>query len=313
MSAITAASARRVPLGAGALVLASLLWGTTGTAASLLPPNVSPIAVGASTMTIGGILLLAVSPGSAAAVLRDPRSRRWTLIGAVGVFVYPLAFYTSMDFAGVAIGNVIALGSGPVFAALLEWSIQRRQLSRRWAVSTIIAITGVLALSLGGRADGAPADRLLPGVGLGLLAGFSYALYTYSSSRALDRVPGLREHCGRAVMGAMFGVGALALAPVLFVTGAPLLQSPASVTIAVYLAVGPMFVAYLLFGHGLSHIRSSAATTITLLEPLVATVLAVLVVGERLRLLGWIGLVLILTGVAVLVTARRPHAALEGS
>jgi DME family drug/metabolite transporter len=106
-------------------------------------------------------------------------------------------------------------------------------------------------------------------------------------------------------MGAMFGLGAVLLAPVLLATGGPLLGSPASVTIAGYLAIGPMFLAYLLFGFGLRSIRSSVATTVTLIEPLVATVLAILVVGERLTWAGWIGFSLILIGVTLLVSARR--------
>jgi drug/metabolite transporter, DME family len=310
---IPVSRAHRAPLGAGALVLASLAWGTTGTAASFLPADVSPLAIGASTMAIGGALLFLVSARSAVAVIRDSRSRRWVFLGAIGVFVYPLAFYSSMNLAGVAIGNVVALGSGPVFAALLEWGIQRRQLSRRWLISTFIAVVGVTVLAMGGRTDVATGDRLAPGVALGLLAGFAYALYTYCSSRALDRVAEHTEHGGRAVVGAMFGVGAIALAPVLAVTGSPLLQSTSTVSIALYLAVVPMFVAYLLFGFGLTYVRSSAATTITLLEPFVATLLAVLVVGERLAVLGWFGLALILVGVAVLVTARQPHGTRTGS
>ena len=285
--------------GAWALVLASLLWGTTGTAASFLPDDVSPLAVGASTMTVGGLLLFVVSARPALAALRDAASRRWLLLGAVGVFVYPLAFYTSMNLAGVAIGNVVSLGTGPVFAAILEWLFERHRPSRLWAGCTAAAVVGIVLLALGGDATGAPA--VVPGVLLGLAAGLAYALYTYSSSR------GIRAgQPSRGVMGGMFGVGAVALAPVLIVFGAPLLQSWQTVGIAAYLAVGPMFVAYLLFGVGMRTLRSSTATTITLLEPFVATILAVLVVGERLDLIGWLGLVLILVAVTVLATARQP-------
>ena len=107
-------------------------------------------------------------------------------------------------------------------------------------------------------------------------------------------------------MGAMFGVGrGAAAARCCSSTGAPLLQSPATVGIAAYLAIGPMFIAYLLFGIGLRGIRSSTVTTITLLEPVVATVLAVTVVGERLAPIGWVGLALVLAGLTVLVSARR--------
>ena len=114
-----------------AIVVASLLWGTTGTAASFLPDAVSPLATGAATMGVGGILLFATAPRASAAVLRRPDTRRWALIGALGVFVYPLAFYSGMDLAGVAIGNVVALGTGPVVAAFLEWLVERRALSGR--------------------------------------------------------------------------------------------------------------------------------------------------------------------------------------
>ena len=284
--------------GAWALLLSSLLWGTTGTAASFFPDNVSPLAIGASTMTIGGLLLFVVSLRPSLRAIRDATSRRWLLLGALGVFVYPLAFYSSMNLAGVAIGNVVSLGTGPVFAAILEWLLERHRPSGLWAACTAAAIGGIVLLSVGGDASGAPA--VVPGVLLGLAAGLAYALYTYSSSR------GIRAgQSSRGVMGGMFGIGAVALAPVLIVFGAALLQSWQTVGIAAYLALGPMFVAYLLFGVGMRTLRSSTATTITLLEPFVATILAVLVVGERLNLVGWVGLALIIVAVTVLATARR--------
>lgn len=289
--------------GAWALILASLLWGTTGTAASFLPDDVSPLAIGASTMTIGGLLLFAVSARASLAAIRDAAARRWLLIGAIGVFVYPLAFYSSMDLAGVAIGNVISLGTGPVFAALLEWLFERHRLSALWAACTAVAIVGIVILTIGGHGSAAASGgSIVPGVILGFVAGLAYALYTYSSSRAIRT-----GQAPRGVMGGMFGFGAVALLPVLVVLGGPLLQSGQSIGIAAYLAIGPMFVAYLLFGIGMRTMRSSTATTITLLEPFVATLLAVIIVGERLEPLGWIGLVLILVAVTVLATARQPR------
>ena len=277
------------------------MWGTTGTAASFLPDSVPAVAIGASTMTVGGLLLFLFSARLSLAALRDAGARKWLLIGAIGVFVYPLAFYSSMDQAGVAIGNVVSLGSGPVFAALFEWLWERHRLSVRWLIATGIAIVGVALLSTGGHGDDAGGTNVVTGVLLGLLAGLAYALYTYASTRAIGT-----GHPGRGVMGGMFGIGAIALLPVLLLTGAPLLASGQSIGIAAYLAIGPMFVAYLLFGHGLRSIRSSVATTVTLIEPFVATLLAVIVVGERLSWVGWLGLTFIILGVTVLVTARQP-------
>lgn len=299
---VPAATSPSTDSGAWALVVASLLWGTTGTAASFMPSDVSPLAIGASTMAVGGLLLFATSARSALGALRADGSRRWLIVGAVGVVVYPLAFYASMDLAGVAIGNVVSLGTGPLFAALLEWLFERHRLSPLWAGCTAVAITGVVLLALGGHGGGGGGDGVVAGVLLGILAGLAYALYTYASSRAIGS-----GQPSRGVMGGMFGLGALALVPVLLVFGAPLLQSGRTVGIAAYLALGPMFVAYLLFGIGMRRLRSSTATTITLLEPFVATLLAVIVVGERLDAIGWIGLGLILAAVTVLATARHPR------
>ncbi len=284
-------------------MLACLLWGTTGTTATLFPDDVSPLAIGAATMGLGGVLLFITAPRLSRGVLRDAFGRRWAAIGAIGVVVYPLAFYTGMDLVGVAVGNVVALGSGPVFAALIEWIVERQPLSTRWLVSTALAVLGITLLALGrqegGDAGASPALAAL-GVGVGLLAGFAYALYTYASSRAIRA-----GHPSRGVMGGMFGLGALPLLVVLAVGGGPLAQSWTSVGLVGYLVLGPMFVAYLLFGIGLRSVRSSTATTITLLEPVFATVLAVLVVGERLSAVGWVGFGLVLIGLAVLVSARR--------
>jgi DME family drug/metabolite transporter len=291
-------------LGPYALILASLLWGTTGTVASFMPDNVSPLAIGAATMTVGGILLFVTSAPSSVAALRDAASRPWLFIGAVGVFVYPLAFYSSMNLAGVAVGNLVSLGSGPVFAALYEWLWERRKLSKLWLLCTLLALGGILLLAMGSQREEAagPADAasLAVGILLGLVAGAAYALYTYASSRSIGA--GARS---RGAMGGMFGLGAILLAPVLIVTGAPLLQSGLTLGLSAYLAIGPMFVAYLLFGLGMRTLLSSTATTITLLEPIVATVLAVLIVGERLDVAGWAGFSLVLAAVAVLTLAWR--------
>lgn len=250
-------------------------------------------------MLVGGVLLFAVSARGAIASLGDRRSVGWLLLGSLGVFAYPLAFYSSMHLAGVAIGTVVSLGAAPVFAAVLEFLVDRRRVTLRWGIATIVAVVGVVLLAAGG-ASGTDAAASVPGVLLGLVAALSYALYTFASEKAIGV-----GHASRSVMGALFGVGAVLLAPVLLTTGAPLLQSGSSIAITAYLALGPMFLAYLLFGAGLRWVRSSTATVITLIEPAVATVLAVVIVGERFDLPGWLGLGLVAVGILLLVLPVR--------
>jgi DME family drug/metabolite transporter len=141
-------------------------------------------------------------------------------------------------------------------------------------------------------------------VALGLVAGTTYALYTWAAHRMIGR-----GVSARAAMGAIFGLGGLLLIPVLLATGAPLVASWPSAAVGAYMALVPMFTGYLLFGWALAHVPATTATTLTLLEPAVATVLAVTVVGEHLPAAGWAGLTLI-AGCLVILTAparlRRP-------
>lgn len=285
-----------------ALVVASVLWGTTGTSATFLSEEVSPLTIGATTMTLGGALLFATSARGSLRVFSDRAHRGWLIAAAIGMVVYPLTFYASMDLAGVAIGNVVSLGSGPLFAALLEWRLGRQRLTLRWMLSTAIALSGVALLVVGGHGAGSVVDpATVPlGVGLGFAAGAGYALFTYSSGVIVRS-----GHSGRATMGAAFGLAAVPLSGVMILTARPLLESPLNVGIAAYLAVGPMFLAYVAFARALRALRSSTVTVVTLLEPLVATLLAVAIVGERLEPSGWVGLALILVGVTVLSTARH--------
>ena len=108
-----------------AVLVASVFWGTTGTAASFAP-DISPFAIGAFAMGFGGVLLCLISLNQLinnASTLR--KHYRLTLLGSVCVAIYPLAFYTSMNSAGVAIGTVVSIASAPLFTVLLEYLIEK--------------------------------------------------------------------------------------------------------------------------------------------------------------------------------------------
>ncbi|MCR8670187.1 DMT family transporter [Agrococcus sp. HG114] len=297
------ASAVPAPTHALAVLLAAVLWGTTGTVAHFAPAGSSPLAIGLATFGVGGVVLAAISARRVLAVLCRREHTGWLIAGAVGVVLYPAAYYPSMALAGVAVGNVVALGSGPIFAALLEWAVDRRRPDRRWAAATALAVAGMALLALGGHGGTAPAAdawRAPVGIGLALAAGFGYALYAFAGARLIGRgAP------ATGAMGALFLVGGGACLVLLGIVGlGPLAQPTGLLTIA-YLGLVPMALAYLLFGYALRALSSSSATTLALAEPVVATLLAVLVVGERPSAVGWAGLVIAAIGIAVLAVPSR--------
>lgn len=290
-----------------AVLAASVLWGTTGTAATAAP-EVGPLAIGAAAMGVGGLLQALVARGPLH-VHRATLRHRWRLVllGGLAVAIYPLAFYSSMRLSGVAVGTVVSLGSAPIASAVVERVVDGHRLSRRWLAAAAVGLVGVGLLCgaqalAGGAAPGpdGSAARGVVGVALGLVAGLTYALYSWAAHRLMRAgVP------SRAAMGSVFGTGGLLLLPVLLVTGAPLLASWGNAAVGIYMALVPMFAGYVLFGWGLAHVPASTATTLTLLEPAVAAVLAVLVVGERLPAAGWVGVGLVVACLAVLTVPAR--------
>src|SRR3954465_5204750 len=153
------------------VLLAAVCFGTTGTAQALGPDGLAPTGVGAARILVGGSLLVLVSlvMHGAKALTRVPRGP--ALIAAVAVAVYQLAFFAAVRDTGVAVGTIVAIGSGPMFAGAFEWALDRRVPSRSWALATALAIAGVTMLA-GGGAEISPI-----GVALAMIAGGSYATY----------------------------------------------------------------------------------------------------------------------------------------
>lgn len=270
------------------VVLASVLWGTTGTAATLTP-DVSPMATGAFAMGIGGLLLLINARQALTNDLRKLTSQAKLLfIGGVSVAIYPLAFYTSMKWTGVAIGTVISIASAPFFTVILECLISKKKISLQWMVSFAFGVLGIIFLTLGKQeASGLEVDAVTQylGVVLGIIAGLAYATYSWAAKRMIE--DGISS---KSSVASMFGIAAMLLLPSLFFTGDNLFASTTNSAVALYMAVVPMFFGYLLFGLGLQHIDASRATLITLLEPVVATLLAIVIVGEMFDFNGWLGM-----------------------
>ncbi|MEU0839662.1 EamA family transporter [Streptomyces sp. NPDC005962] len=299
-------SAGSVGVGSLCVLVASVLWGTTGTAATFAP-GAGPLAIGAVAMGLGGLLQALIAAPRIAREAPALRTRRGVvLLGALAVGAYPLAFYSSMHLAGVAAGTVVSIGSAPLASAVIERAADGRRLTRRWTVGAVLGLSGTVLLCAAEAATathsstgtGGPSmGPTVLGVALGLVAGVTYAGYSWAAHRLISG--GVTSG---AAMGAIFGLGGLLLVPVLLATGAPLLSSWSNAAVGAYMALVPMFIGYVLFGWGLTHVPASTATTLSLLEPAVAAVLAVLVVGERLPPLGWFGIALVVGCLAVLTT-----------
>lgn len=296
------------------VLVAAVAFGTTGTAQEVGPDAATSSSVGLVRIVAGGLLLAAVAAYVAwvGRCTRHPlRSRRLAaptrgqllavVVGGTAVLAYQPTFFAGARLNGVAVGAVVTLGSAPVLTGLLEWLFARRAPSRAWFVGTSCAVVGVVLIS--GLLDGAGNDVSVAGLAGSLGAGLSYAVYTVAAKRLL--VDGWSP---TAAVGSVFGTAAVLGAPFLLLVDLGWVgrTDGSGLALAAWLAVVTVVVAYVLFARGLQSLPASTVSTLTLVEPLTACVLGIVLLDERLSMTGWTGLVVLVAGVALLARPAKP-------
>jgi DME family drug/metabolite transporter len=255
-------------------------------------------------LLVGGTVLLIALPLLGG---RLPRAVAlwWTPLGlAAGLCtgLYQVCFFAAVQQAGLALGTLVTIGSGPVFAGLLGSLALRETPAKSWLAATGLCVFGLVLLTADG--IGQTGNGVI-GLLLALGAGAAYAVYTVGSKQLIAR-----GDASATVMGSAFGLGGLLLVPVLLTQPLAWLASPGGIALAAYLGLVTTGLAYVLFGRGLAVLPAGPVTTLVLGEPLVATVLGVTLLGERLAPVGLAGAAVVLAGLGLqgVAASRRSTA-----
>jgi len=277
------------------IIGAAMLWGTTGTTQAFAPVGASPITVGTFRILIGGLGLLAVAFAG-----RSFTGFKWNLshvlIGAVSVAAYQITFFTAVKLTGVAVGTIVAIGSGPIGAGILGRLVLGEVLNIRWYIATLLAIAGCTLLVLSGGSD----VQVNPvGVFAALGAGFSYATYTLIGKMMLV------HNKGNAVVAVMFFGGALIMLPFLFINDVSWVLTTKGMITMAHLGILTTTLSYILFAKGLRTVSVSKTTTLSLAEPLTASCLGILVLGENLNTMVGSGILLLFLGILILSVEKK--------
>jgi DME family drug/metabolite transporter len=219
------------------------------------------------------------------------------VLAAAATAAYQLCFFGGVRLAGVAIGTVVGVGSGPVWGGLLGWVGRGERPGGRWLVATGLALGGAALLATT-TSEGDPVDPW--GILLALGAGLTYAAFALWSKALTDR------HDPDLVMTWVFAVSAVMLVPVGLLAGVGPLVTGDGLVMVAWLGVGSLAASYLLFGRGIAGVTVAAATTLSLAEPLTAATLGVTVLDERLTGAATAGMALVFAGLAVLAVRPRP-------
>lgn len=276
------------------ILLAAILWGTTGTTQALAPEAAHPIAIGATRLAVGGLFLLLIALITGKLKLIDWPVK--TIIGAsLCMALYQPLFFSAVSITGVAIGTVVAIGSAPILSGFLEWMFFKNRPSKVWWYSTILSILGCLMLFM--NKESLYVDPI--GIIMALGAGLSFASYALISRDMVGKYSTL------SVVAVVFTLSAICLSPFLFIFDMSWIMSFRGVGISIQLGIMATGVAYFLFAKGLAHVSSSTAVTLALAEPMTAALLGVFMLGESLSKTSWFGIFLLMLGIGILIWSSK--------
>jgi len=280
------------------------LFGTIGTARALGPEDASASAITLVRLAMAITLLwLALAVSRRGGLVAALRSRAVWAAG-VSQAAFQVCFLESITRVGVAIGTLVAIGATPLLTGLAQ-AVTTRRLSGTWALATGSGLIGLVLLvgTGGGSSSGGAGSGSETAAGL-LLALCSAAAYaTYITVGGRIGAQGLEP---TVVLPVIFTVAAAVQLPALALSGWAWLATTSGLWMVVYLALLPTVLAYALFNRGLAGVDAATAGTLGLVEPVVATLLAVLVLDEQLTAVQAGGALLVCTGVLLAARAAAP-------
>ena len=279
-------------LGISAVALGTIIWGTVGPVVRLFPEGTEfQYSLIRNLTGVSALWLF---------VLFSKDKRRYTkqdivpiLIGGAGATLFFPLFILAFQLTGVGVASVVSIGVAPIFVGLIAWIALKQPPGKQWAYGTLVAVTGVVALNW---PSGENTVNVL-GIGFALAAAFGYSMQATGMGMISKR------HTPFQCVAPMFTIGALFQAPLSYGKDFSFLQDPVLLLGALYGGIVTVALAYAFFIYGIARIGAATAVTVGLMEPLTASILGVVLLGETVSAVGLIGSVLILAG---LVVVSRP-------
>ena len=281
--------------GYGLALLAATLWASLSILGKLAyryqahPLTVVTLRAALAFFTLAGLLAVA-RPDRLRITRRDLPFL--ALYGGLGVGLNYGSYFYALSYTTVAVA-IILLYTYPAIVVLLAALLGEEPLSRAKGVALVLTFGGCFLVAQG--YDPAALRLNLAGVAWGLLGGFGAAMYGLLGKRALAR------HATETALLYALGFGGLALA---LWRGPALVEAvhypPGLWAILLAMAWLPTLVGYGSFLTALHYVEAGRASITATVEPVLATALSYLFLGETLEPLQGVGGLLVLAGVVLI-------------
>lgn len=270
------------------LAITIAIFSTLEVVTSTLKGVVNPLQLTFIRFLIGGVVLLPI----ALAKKEKLHRRDWLFflgLGALNIFVSMGSLQLSISM-GKASTAAILISSNPIFVMLFSAFILKEKATMDKILCMAFGIAGISLIIYKGNSGGDTAASLL----LALLASLTFGLYTVLGKLKSEGVSSITMISLSSIMGSVFYI------PVLLYYKIPLFYIPQpAIPKVIYLGVFLSGVAYITYMEALKILTASKGAMVFFLKPVLASVLAVIFLGEALSLKTIAGMVLVLFGILI--------------
>ena len=283
------------------------LWSTIEVMSKLISEDIDPLTIAFLRFFIGGIILLPflIHYGRVGDWSRFGY-REWTwlislsFIGVTGTFVLYHKALVWIDASSVAtLVSMVPLFAGPVSVIILK-----EKIGAIGIIGLILGGIGVLVLNI---SEGWEVNSIL-GIGVMVLAVFCFSLYSVLMKPLNTRMD------YRVTTPLTLIIGSILMIPFLLMEGDPLVPfevSAGSWAGMMYLSIFTVGVAYLFYFLGLKNIEVSRGSSLLYMKPALATVLAIIFIGEDPTLLRIISILLISASVYFIIKQEKIESSVD--
>jgi DME family drug/metabolite transporter len=288
-------------VGTISVVLAASLFATSGTIIKHLIQgyHLQPLTVAAVRMTLAALVLWGAWGVVDRKLLRiQARDLPFFLLfGLLCVALFQACWAYAVSLISVGVATVLNYTS-PAWAVLFAWPLLGERLNRRKGLALLLTAAGIALIVR--IFDAQFLSLNLVGLLWGLGSGVTYGLYGIFSRLALGRYSFWTVITYTFAAGALF---LLATQPIERIVSA--FTQPGAALWLVILALFPTVVGYALYTFGLRFMEATVAAILVTVEPVMATLWAVIFLGEWVTWLQVIGGALVIAGVIALQTKNQ--------
>lgn len=284
------------------LVLTTLFWGGNSVAGRMAVGEISPMLLSAGRWGMAFVVLFAFGWREFAADWPALRARaRWlALMAFFGLTFFNVCLYGALHFT-TAVNSSVLQAAMPVavFAASFLWHGQRTRPAQ--IAGFLVTLAGVAVIAAAGSLATLQTLSVNAGDALVILAIAVYGLYTV----ALRDKPATHWKSLMIALSGLSFVTSLPFAATEWAMGAALPPTPTGWAILVYTAIFPSILSQVFWIRGNEMIGANRAGLFINLVPVFGTLLAILILGERLAAYHVVALALVMGGIAIAERGKR--------